>query len=136
MKLDATPFNVRHELSNEYTMNSTEQVKFDGKRFYWEINVDSRSDSVKPGRDLAGNHMTQQFDLETNKRRIFAWDGEKYTTYFLPGNNAIVKEGDNGPHSVNGPLTAGIIHGDTAATNTAIFVPSNHQPLNQMAGHR
>ncbi len=109
MRLDAIPFNVRHELSNEYTMYSTEQVKFDGKRFYWEINVDSRSDSVNPGRDLTGNHMTQQFDLETNKRRIFAWDGEKYTTYFLPGNNATVDAGENTPHPVNGPLTAGIV---------------------------
>jgi hypothetical protein len=109
MKLDAIPFNIRHELSNEYTMYSKEQIKFDGKRFYWEINVDSRSDSVKPGKDLAGNYMTQEFDLETNKRRIFAWDGEKYTTYFLPGNNATVNAGENTPHPVNGPLTAGIV---------------------------
>jgi len=109
MKLDATPFNIRHELSNEYTMHSTEQVKFDGTRFYWEINVDSRSDSVKPGRDLADNSMTQQFDLGANQRRIFAWDGEKYTTYFLPTNNATVNAGENTPHPVNGPLTAGVV---------------------------
>jgi hypothetical protein len=109
MKLDSIPFNTRHELSNEYTMNSTVRLKFDGKRFYWEINVDSRSDSLKPGKDLADNYMTQQFDLETNKRRIFAWDGEKYTTYFLPGNNATVNAGENTLHPVNGPLTAGIV---------------------------
>ncbi len=109
MKLDAIPFNIRHELSNEYTMHSTEQVKFDGKRFYWEIDVDSRSDSVKPGRDLAGNFMTQQFDLGGNQKRIFAWDGDKYTTYFLPANNVIVDAGGNSPHSVNGPLTAGVV---------------------------
>jgi hypothetical protein len=109
MKLDAIPFNIRHELSNEYTMQSTEIVKFDGTRFYWEINVDSRSDSVKPGGDLAGNFMIQEFDLGINKRRIFAWDGEKYTTYFLPGNNAIVDAGDSTPHPVNGPLTAGVV---------------------------
>jgi hypothetical protein len=109
MKLDAIPFNIRHELSNEYTMHSTEQVKSDSKRFYWEIDVDSRSDSVKPGRDLAGNFMTQQFDLGGNQKRIFAWDGEKYTTYFLPGNNVIVDAGGNSPHPVNGPLTAGLV---------------------------
>jgi hypothetical protein len=109
MKLDAIPFNIRHKLSNEYTMYSTVQVKFDGKRFYWEINVDSRSDSVKPGRNLADNFMTQQFDLGGNQRRIFVWDGEKYTTYFLPGNNAIVDAGGNSPHPVNGPLTAGVV---------------------------
>jgi hypothetical protein len=55
MKLDAMSFNVRHKLSNEYTMNSSVIVKFDGERFYWEINMDSRTDSVKPGKDLTDN---------------------------------------------------------------------------------
>jgi hypothetical protein len=109
MKLDAMPFNVRHKSSNEYTMNSTVLLKFDGNRFYWEINVDSRADSVKPGKDLADNFMTQQFDLDANKRRIFAWDGEKYTAYFLPGNDAIVDARAEKPHTVNGPLTAGLV---------------------------
>jgi len=109
MKLDAIPFNVRQKLSNEYTMNSSVVVKFDGERFYWEINADSRTDSVKPSKDLAGNFMTKHFDLDWNARRIFAWDGEKYTTYFLPANYAIVDATDNTPHVVNGPLTAGVI---------------------------
>jgi hypothetical protein len=109
MRLDAEPFNARYRLSNEYTMSSTAIVKFDGVRFYWEINTTSRTDSVKPGKDLAGNFMTEQFDLDWNARRIFAWDGEKYTTYFLPGNNAIVDTTGSTPHVVNGPLTAGII---------------------------
>jgi len=109
MKLVAIPFNVRNELSSEYTMNSTVSVRFDGDRFYWEISVDSREDSVKPGADLAGNFMTEQFDLNWNAKRIFAWDGDKYTTYFLPGNHAIVDSTGNTPHVVNGPLTAGII---------------------------
>src|SRR4030042_679103 len=47
MSLDAIPFNIRHKLSNEYTVNSSAVVKFDGERFYWEINVNSRVDSVK-----------------------------------------------------------------------------------------
>jgi len=109
MRLDAEPFNARYKLSNEYTMSSTAIVKFDGDRFYWEINVNSRADSVKPGKDLAGNFMTEQFDLDWNARRIFAWDGEKYTTYFLPGNHAIVDTTGSTPHVVNGPLTAGTI---------------------------
>ncbi|MGA2916361.1 MAG: cysteine peptidase family C39 domain-containing protein [Sedimentisphaerales bacterium] len=109
MKLDAIPFNVRHKLSNEYTMNSSVIVKFDGERFYWEINVDSRVDSVKPDKNLAENFMTDQFDLNWNARRIFAWDGEKYTTYFLPGNHAIIDSTGKTPHNVNGPLTAGLI---------------------------
>jgi hypothetical protein len=90
-------------------MNSSVVVKFDGERFYWEINTNSRTDSVKPGKDLTDNFMTNQFDLNWNARRIFAWDGEKYTTYFLPGNHAIVDSTGSTPHVVNGPLTAGII---------------------------
>ncbi|MGA1979870.1 MAG: cysteine peptidase family C39 domain-containing protein [Sedimentisphaerales bacterium] len=109
MRIDAEPFNARYKLSNEYTMSSRTIVKFDGNRFYWEINVNSRTDSVKPGKELAGNFMTEQFDLDWNARRIFAWDGEKYTTYFLPGNHAIVDTTGRPPHAVNGPLTAGII---------------------------
>jgi hypothetical protein len=109
MKLDAIPFNIRYELSNEYTMNSTATVRFDGNKFYWEINVESRTDSVKPKKDLAGNFMTDQFDLNGNARRIFAWDGEKYTTYCLPVNHSMVDSTGGTPHVANGPLTAGII---------------------------
>jgi len=109
MKLDAIPFNVRYKLSNEYTMNSTVIVRFDGDRFYWEISADSRTDSVKPNKDLTGNFMTEQFNLNWNAKRIFAWDGEKYTIYFLPSNHAIVDTTGSTPHVVNGPLTAGII---------------------------
>ena len=109
MRLDAIPFNVRYRLSNEYVMSSTVVVRFDGERFYWEINVDSRMDSVERGRDLSGNLMTRDFDLNWNTRRIFAWDGEKYTTYSLPANQAIADSTGATPRGVNGPLTAGVI---------------------------
>ncbi|HBG25912.1 MAG: hypothetical protein A2Y10_00715 [Planctomycetes bacterium GWF2_41_51] len=109
MKFDAIPFNVRYKLSNEFTMNSSEVVKYDGERFYWEINTESRTDSVKPGKELAGNFMTDQFDLNSNAKRIFVWDGEKYINYFLPSNQATVDWTGQTPHVVNGPLTAGII---------------------------
>jgi len=109
MRLDAIPFNVRCRLSNEYTMNSTVVVKFDGNRFYWEINVDSRSDSIKPNAALEDNFMTKQFNLEWNARRIFSWDGQKYTMYSLPSNQVMVDTTNLLPHVVNGPLTAGIV---------------------------
>ncbi|HUT45001.1 MAG TPA: cysteine peptidase family C39 domain-containing protein [Sedimentisphaerales bacterium] len=109
MRLDAIPFNVRYRLSNELTMNSTVVVKFDGNRFYWEINVDSRKDSVKPNAALKDNFMTKQFNLEWNARRIFSWDGQKYTMYSLPANQAMVDTTNSFPHVVNGPLTAGFI---------------------------
>jgi len=98
MKLDAIPFNVRYRLSNELTMNSTVVVKFDGNRFYWEINVDSRNDSVKPGAALQDNFMTNDFNLEWNARRIFSWDGQKYTMYSLPANKVIVDTTNSYPH--------------------------------------
>jgi hypothetical protein len=109
MKLDAIPFNVRYKLSNEYTMSSTVAVRYDGERFYWEINVNSRTDSVKPGKDLEDNFMTKEFDLNWNARRAFAWDGENFTTYNLSANHAIVDSTSSTAHVVNGPLTAGII---------------------------
>jgi hypothetical protein len=109
MQLDAIPFNVRYRLSNEYMMNSTEVARFDGDRFYWETNVVSRTDSVKLPQDLQGNFLTEQFNLDWNAGRISAWDGEKYTTYALPGNHAIVDTEGHTPHIINGALTAGII---------------------------
>jgi hypothetical protein len=109
MKLDAMPFNVRYKQSNTYTMNSNVIVRYDGDRFYWEIDVSSRTDSVIPEASLEGNYMTDEFNLNYNKRRIFAWDGQKYTHYFLPGNHALVDTAGSKPRAVNGPLTAGHI---------------------------
>lgn len=109
LKLDAMPFNVRYKLANESLMETTETVKYDGNRFYWEINVVSRTDSVKPDEKLSDNYMTDNFDLRWNAKRIFAWDGQNYTTYSLPGNQATVDSTSSMPLAINGPLTAGIV---------------------------
>ena len=109
MQLDAIQFNVSYQWSNEYTMESSETVKYDGSRFYWEIDVSSRSDSVEPGSELAGNFMTNEFDMADNGRRAFAWDGSNYTLYSASKNSAFVDAAGELPHTVNGPLTAGII---------------------------
>ena len=90
MRLDAIPFNVRSRLSNVYTMNSNVEVRYDGDRFYWEINVNSRTDSVRPDSSLAGNFMTEHFDLGWNASSISAWDGDKYTMYSVSGNHAVI----------------------------------------------
>lgn len=107
--LDAIPFNVRYDLSNEYSMKSHVVLKYDGEKFYWDIEIESRSDSITVPEELEGNPMTREFKLQWNKRRIFAWDGNKYTLYSRPGNNAIVDTVGSMPRSVNGPLNAGII---------------------------
>ena len=109
MKLDAIPFNVRSNLSNEWAMSSHVTVKYDNGRFYWEISVDSRQDSVKPDATLAGNYMTRQFTLSWNQRRIFAWDGQEYTTYSVSGGHANVDAAGKLQRAVTGPLTAGLI---------------------------
>jgi len=108
-RLDAIPFNARYELANEYTMNSSVIMRFDGEKYYWEINVDSRTDSVEPGKELAGNFMTNQFNLAWNGKRVFAWDGEKHTRYCRPVNDARVDSTGYAPVEVSGPLTAGCI---------------------------
>jgi hypothetical protein len=110
MKLEAIPFNVRYRQSNEYTMNSSEVVKYDGDRFYWEIDISSRTDSVRPSANLEGNYMTDEFNLNYNQKRVFVWDGQSYIHYYLPGNHAVVDTTDSLPRVVNGPLTAGYIY--------------------------
>jgi len=109
MELDAIPFNVRYRLSNEYTMTSMVVVEYDGSRFNWEINVQSRTDSVRPGPELAGNFMSDEFNLKWNRRRAFTWDGSKYTIYSRSANYAMVDATGSLPHVVNGPLTAGVV---------------------------
>jgi hypothetical protein len=109
MALDAIPFNVRYRLSNESAMTSHVTVRCDNGRFYWEINADSRQDSLKPDASLTGNFMTREFKMSWNKRRIFAWDGQKYTTYTASANRAVVDTAGRLQRAVNGPLTAGLI---------------------------
>lgn len=106
MRLEAMPYNVRYKLSKEYVMNSDELVRYDGERFYWEINVNTRIDSLERPLDMADNFLIREFKLDWNQRRVFAWDGQKYVLYFRPGNYAMIEDS---PSGINGPLTAGII---------------------------
>jgi|GEM_PF-341757 len=107
MKCNAIPFNVRYRLANEYTMRSRHTIKVDNDKFHWQISVLSREDSIKPA---GGSFMSEHFNLNWNADRIFTWDGEKFTIYFVSGNQAVVKEDvGNLPIAVNGPLTAGLV---------------------------
>lgn len=109
MTLKAVPFNVKYRLANTYTMTSTETVEYDGERFRWEIAIDSRTDSIKPDSSLAGNLMTDEFQTDVNRRRVFTWDGQKYTTSFDDGAQAVVDVEGRLPRGVYGPLTVGLI---------------------------
>jgi hypothetical protein len=106
MMTEAIPFNVRYRLSNEYTMISKVILKYDGDQFFWQIDVLERADSLQPPAELKGNGCLEHFNLYWNQKRVFAWDQEKYITYFRPGNHATITDT---PSGVNGPLTAGFI---------------------------
>ena len=99
-----------YKSSNGYVIDSNVVVRYDGEKFYWEINVYSHVKQTEPLGNLHSKSSRDDFDLNWNRRRIFAWDGERYTMYFRPGNHAIVTEGPSDiPVTVNGPLTAGIV---------------------------
>ncbi len=88
-----------YSASDDVAIDSTEQVKYDGNRFFWEIDIslDKTSKNIEK-------------DLKKNAKRLFVWDGDRYTMYFASTNNAIVSEGSGQmPVNVNGLLTAGII---------------------------
>jgi hypothetical protein len=107
MKCNAIPFNVRYRLTNEYTMRSRHTIKVEGNKFHWLLSVLSREDSI---RQRGGSCMSEHFNLHWNAERVFAWDGQKYTIYFISGNQAVIKEDPgNLPIAVNGPLTAGLV---------------------------
>ena len=97
---------LEYKASTELIIDSTVTVKYDGNRFYWEINIDSCSAE----QEISQRVSRDRIDLERNARRVFIWDGQKYTMYFRPGNHVIVTEDTSDmPVLVNGPLTAGLV---------------------------
>lgn len=97
---------LAYNQSTGYITDSYVIVKYDGDRFYWETNINSHTSEAKAKEPSPRD----SFNLNWNKRRIFVWDGQRYTMYFKSGNNAIVNENpSNIPVRVNGSLTAGII---------------------------
>lgn len=102
---------AKGSLSEEKRVTTNVTVRFGGEKFYWQIDVVPRTDSVKPDQNMANSGVTSQVDPNANCSRTFAWDGQKYSTYFRPVNNAIIKDATKNkiPPVVNGPLTAGFI---------------------------
>ena len=90
--------------SEGFMTDSTVIVKSGEDKFYWEINIDSHIKQT----NSSGNALST-FDINRNKKRIFTWDGQKYTMYFQSGNQAIVTESNGNAPAVNGPLTAGVV---------------------------
>ena len=128
---------LEYKQSKGYITESTVIVKYDGDRFYWEINVESSTEQPEPQGSSDGISSRDTPDPNCNKKRVFAWDGERYTMYFRPGNHAIITENPNDiPVTVNGSLTAGIVpwgygmytyEGLSAAESSAIEVEVDGQ---------
>jgi len=96
---------LEYNVSSGYITDSNVIVKYDGDKFYWEININSHTTEKQ-----SQGGSRDDFNLRWNKKRIFVWDGQHYTMYFKSGNNAVVTESPSDmPIRVNGPLTAGIV---------------------------
>jgi hypothetical protein len=98
----------QYKASDGYFTNSNVVVRYDGDKFWWEINTEPQPEQANSQTEPR-RRLRKLFDLDLNSKRIFAWDGEEYTMYFKSGKQAIVTENPNKPSGVGGPLTAGII---------------------------
>jgi hypothetical protein len=99
----------QNSFQHGYSADSSVIVKFDGDRFYWEINTNSIDNTSQE--DSSSPRASRYDDTGAwSKKRVFVWDGQQYTMYFGPGKQAIVTEDiDEIPVEINGPLTAGVV---------------------------
>lgn len=95
----------RYIASDGYFTESNVVVKFDGDRFWWGINTVPKQGQVNTRQELLNRKVAKN----TNAKRIFVWDGEKFTRYFKSDKHATVTENPSNPALVRGPLTAGVI---------------------------
>ena len=109
MALDAIPFNIRYNLSNEYRMKTIYLIKFDGDKYYCDITVDSREDSIKTTDELKANYKTEEFNLDWNGKRIICFDGQESTLYTPLVNHASIEPADLMPNATISLLNSGLI---------------------------
>jgi hypothetical protein len=94
----------QYRSSTGYTVDSSVLAKYDGDRFYLEINHNSSVGQAAPGTPGGPSQVGP------GNKKISVWDGDRHTMYFKSTKNAIVTEGpSNVPLGLIGPLTAGII---------------------------
>lgn len=87
----------------ETAYESEELFRFDGRRFYWDIQLlDPPADAVEL--------RVERPDHQGNKHRIFAYDGQAYTRYYKSSDYAVVvMDQPGGGTQLYGPFTAGVI---------------------------
>ena len=87
----------------ETAYESEELFRFDGNRYYWDIQLlDPPADVIEP--------QAERPDHQSNKHRIFAYDGQAYTRYYKSSDYAVVvMNQQSGGTQWYGPFTAGVI---------------------------
>jgi hypothetical protein len=74
---------LEFRVGEETAYESEELFRFDGQRFYWEILLmDPPAESAAPA--------VERPDHQTNKHRIFTYDGNAYTRYYKSADYAVV----------------------------------------------
>jgi hypothetical protein len=94
---------LEFRVGEETAYESEELFRFDGQRFYWEILLmDPPAESAAPA--------VERPDHQTNKHRIFTYDGNAYTRYYKSADYAVVVMNQQEvPVNLFGPFSAGVI---------------------------
>ena len=98
VRRDAIPFNTRYDLSNESTTQTTETIQVSGDKFYREVTILYRSDSVQPEANPQQRLSLHIPDVDANRDRAFVYDGQKLTRYYRSVNTAVVEDGQKASH--------------------------------------
>jgi hypothetical protein len=86
---------------------SNETMRFNGSRFCWEISLVSVGSEDK---ESSGKRVIDANLLETNREKVFCWNGDTYTRYYKSSNHAVIEsQGAQAPFGTYGPFSAGII---------------------------
>ena len=92
---------LEYRADEEIAYESEELFRFDGRRFYWDIQLQ------EPPADTA-TPAAERPDYQANKHRIFAYDGNAYTRYYKSADYAVVvMNQDEMPMQLFGPSAAG-----------------------------
>lgn len=101
---------------NNTVVESEEVFIIDGEKYTWEITVEEDSGSQMLPEIVETQAGQAQHVSNSDKKRIFTWDGSQYTRYFKSSGYAMVAlDSQDMPIQVFGPLSAGVIpwgHGD------------------------
>ncbi len=89
----AIPFNARYDLMNESTTKSRITYRWQGDKYYYDMEVLDRQDSIKPSKELRELGTTHVFMTKWNGQRIFTFDNDKAVNYFKPAHAVHIQRG-------------------------------------------